>query len=648
MNIRHLLIFFTLYLSLFTLSGCSEKEDTTPSMADTDRLESLIDRSLPRVKSFCDEYGTYLLYQFDQEQDFAYQFEEAANWEQATLERLSREEASDAVDYLYEHFFPAYSDAFKSEFFPRKMLLVKSIKGKSLGISQPDAKGMHQAVVSLNSMTIAYDQTQLEALSEEGRQTYLRQLHTTLLAGYLVNVRSHYPIGDAYLSLSQPYYSSLMEEHRTQARRLPDEFFLNRGFFRPADDESTYFVSAQEDLTEFTRRLILMDEQLQDSLADYPVMESKLGLVANGLKAMGIDIAAINPLAKYYLEIGETTVPPSVVASEVVTPTSEASLTLTFLRGSKGFAKAEIWVNGSLQHLLDLSAESQASRLVRTVTLTGLEEGTNPVEIRLFEEGRPRPSAICNICAYFVSKAIYMHIENSLGEKYRLHVYNYDYTDGSSTATSIRFRKIATEVDMNTGVDNGEQRFWVIFKEDGLVRRIIEKLEVVDFVNLKNSYEPQCTYEFQYDEKGQLEGVTLDGQPYAGSFRYSAGLLTAYTYAHLPSADGSQAVRHDVAYSPTYDTSVTPALRLDCLDAAASGHCFKYKGDERLNYFYLPDLPAIIPGTVAGIPLQILYAKYLFTELTGIWSNSWLLEGNTNMTEVTLDDVTWTYHFVLQ
>lgn len=637
MSIRNILILCTFSISLFSLSGCKEKEDTTPSLADKDRMESLLDTSLPSVMNFRDKYGTYLLYDFDQNLDFAYQFEEAANWQQATIERLNRQEASDAADYLISKFFSCYSDEFKTKYLPRKILLVKSLKAKTLGLSEPDANGFHPAAANINSMTIALDKDKVSQMSSEEEQNYLRQLHTVLLANYLISTRSEYPVGDAYLAHSQSHYASLMEEHRTQARHLPDQFFLDRGFFRPADDESTYFISAEEDMIEFTRRLIQMNEALQDSLADYPVMESKLGLIANGLKQMGIDIVAINPLAKYYLEIGETSVPPTLSVNEVITPKSEAEFTFTILRGSRNLAQAEVYVNGKLQHQLDLSEEAMAARISKTVLLTDLHPDGNPIEVRLYEEGRPRPSALANCMAYFVSKAIYMHIENSLGEKYRLHVYDYDYTEGSNSkdVSSIRFRKIATEVDMNTGIDNGEQRFWVIHKEDGLVKRIVVKKEVVDFENLKNSYEPQYTYEFQYNDKDELTAVTKDGKTLADGFTYTAGLLMSYNYNGKP-------------YKPAYDTSVSPALRLDCLDENLSGHCFKYKGGEMLNYFYQPTLPAIIPGTEAGVPLQLLYSKYLFTELTGVWSNKWLLEGNTNMTEVTLGDVTWTYNFVLQ
>lgn len=648
MKLRNLLILFTFSFTLLLLPGCSDQEDTTPSLADKDRMEELIDSSIPAVTAFRDQYGSYLLYEFDQNLDFAYQFEEATNWQQATIERLDRQGASDAVDYLCEKFFPCYSDAFKTKYLPRKILLVKSLKAKTLGLGEPDGNGYHNAAANANSLTIAFNKAKMDALDEDAQLSYLHDLHAKLLAQYLINIRAIYPADDAYLAYSQTLYSSLMEERRTQARHLPNEFFLDRGFFRPADDESTYFISAEEDMIEFTRRLITMDEQLQDSLADYPVMESKLGLIANGLQQLGVDIAAINPLAKYYLEIGAASVPPSVIMGEVLTPKGEADFSFTILRGSRKLVRADIYVNGQLQQSIDLSNEGEEARITKSIHLTDLHPDSNPIEVRIYEEGRPRPSVIGTTVASYVSKASYLHIENSLGEKYRLHVYDHDYTDGSSdpNVSSIRFRKIATSVDMETGIETGgEQRFWIIYKEGGLVKRIIVKQEVIDYVNLKNSYEPQYTYEFLYNEQNQLTAATKDGRTVADKFVYEMGLLIAYNY---------EGKLHRTAY----DTSVSPALRLDCLDAELSGYCFRHKGNEMLNYFYQPAIPAVIPGTEAGVPLQLLYSKYLFTELCDqtpssesaqpIWSNRWLLEGNTNMTEVTLGDVTWTYTFILQ
>lgn len=633
-------LLLALHLSLFSfcLTSCSDKEDTTPSNADKDRLEELLDSSLPKAVDFHDQYGSYLLYQFSKDLDFAYQFEEATNWQGAELEMLTQSEASEAIDYLSENFFSRYSDAFKAKLLPRKILLVKSLKAKTLGISEPDANGYHQAAANINNLTIAFDKTKADALSEEGKQAYLRQLHTTLLAGYLIDVRSQYPAEDAYIAYSQAYYASLMDEKRTQARRLSDEFFLNRGFFRPADGESTYFVSAEEDMIDFTRALIQMDEQMQDSLADYPIMENKLSLIANGLHEMGVDVAAINPLARYYLEMNEASVMPSVIANQVITPTDEADFTFTILRGSRNLSRAEVWVNGSMQASISLADEAQAARISKTLHLTGLVNDINPIEVRIYEEGRPRPSAIGTSIANHVSKVMRLVINNSLKEQYQMSVYDYDYTSEGHQpgVTSVRFRKVPTSVDMNTGVETGgEHRFWVLYHEGGVVSRIVCKQEVVDYENNKNDYEVRYTYEFQYNERNELQQVTKDGKPLVTNVQYAGGMLIAYNYDGKP-------------YKPVYDTSANPAVRIDCLDAQLSGQCFKYTGEEMLNYFYQPNLPAVIPGTEAGIPLQLLYSKYLFTKLGDVWSNKWVLEGNTNYTEVTLGEVTWTYNFVLQ
>lgn len=624
------------------LMSCSS-EDTTPSNADTDRLETLIDRSIPAVSNFCDQYGTYLLYDFDQTLDFAYQFQQSTNWNNAAIERLSKVEAAEAAEFLMRNFFCCYSDAFKEKYLPRKMLLVKSIKALSLGIAEPDENGFVQAAANINSMSIAFDKAAYESFGEEAQTAYKRCLHNILLGGYLINVRSEYPADDKFIIHSQSYYSSLMDPNRVQARHLPEEFFLNRGFF-PVDDESTYFISAEEDMIVFTRNLINMDATLQDKLADYPIMENKLSALAIAYQNMGVDVAAINPLAKYYLEMNEAAVLPTITTDEVLTPTATADFTFTVMRGSRMLSKAEVWVNGQLQHLVDYSAEGNKARIATTVKLTELNQETNVVEVKVYEESRPRPSAVATTVAYRVSKPMCMIARNSNGEQYYLYVYDYDYTSDKSVegVSSIRFRKSPTEIDYSTGEEKGgDHRFWVIYKENGLVTKIVVKQEVVDYVALSNSYETRYTYYFDYNDVGELTEVKLDDKTLVSHVSYSNGQLSEYQYGNK-------------TYKPVYDNSVSPALRVDCLDSNLSGYVFQYTGEEMLNYYYLPWLPAVIPGSEAGIPLQFLYSKYLFTRLynpvtsESVWTNKWLLEGNSNMTEVTLGDVTWTYRFVLQ
>ena len=103
--------------------ACSEDEDTTPSLKDTDRLEELIDKSNKTIMDFKEKYGTYILYQFDQLLDFAYQFDQAASWRAAELTYLEKEEVVGAVDFLINRFMACYGDSVKVNYLPRKVLM---------------------------------------------------------------------------------------------------------------------------------------------------------------------------------------------------------------------------------------------------------------------------------------------------------------------------------------------------------------------------------------------------------------------------------------------------------------------------------------------------------------------------------------------
>ena len=55
-------VYICLLISLCWIAGaCNDSEDTTPSMADKDRLEMLIDQSNTDIVDFKQKYGTYIL-----------------------------------------------------------------------------------------------------------------------------------------------------------------------------------------------------------------------------------------------------------------------------------------------------------------------------------------------------------------------------------------------------------------------------------------------------------------------------------------------------------------------------------------------------------------------------------------------------------
>ncbi len=308
---KNLYIFLFLGLSC-VLGACSDDEDTTPSMADVDRLEGLIDTSNSDIMDFKEKYGTYILYDFDHILDFAYQFEEATSWRNAEITRLEKEDATDAVRFLKENFFNCYTDDIIKNYFPRKLLICSKIYGTTLGVSESKGKNYHDAVANLNSMTIAgLDKASLDGLTEETKDAYLRQLHFIYLAGYLVNARTFYYLDDAFFEYSGTLYSSLMDPNRKPARDMPDEFFYQKGFFRVPDSD-TYFGTADEDLIQFTKHLILMDKDMFKTLVQYEVMKRKMQIAAQGLQSLGVKLEEINEYAARFLDETVSSNPPVV------------------------------------------------------------------------------------------------------------------------------------------------------------------------------------------------------------------------------------------------------------------------------------------------------------------------------------------------
>lgn len=314
-------IYTYLWLCLcgMAVAACGEDEDTTPSMADEDRLETLIDTSNEDIVNFKNAYGTYILYEFDDLLDFAYQFEEASAWRSAVVTKLDQSDVAGAVSFLMGGtdestgaFIDCYSDDVLVTYFPRKLLICESIASTSdLGISTPSS-GVHTAVANINSMTIAkLDAASIAALDEESRTAYFRQLHYIFLAGYVVGAREYYFTDDTFFDYSESYYLSLIDENRVQAQNYSKETnlegfyekFYNRGFFYSDSDEDTYYRSAQDDLMSFIENLVFMDQDLCDEILTgndgeaFSLMYAKMKLTAEGLQAMGVDVAKINAIA---------------------------------------------------------------------------------------------------------------------------------------------------------------------------------------------------------------------------------------------------------------------------------------------------------------------------------------------------------------
>lgn len=297
-------VYICLLINLCWIAGaCSDSEDTTPSMADKDRLEMLIDQSNTDIVDFKQKYGTYILYEFDNLLDFAYQFEEASAWRKAVITKLEKEDVPNAISFLKNNFLNCYTEHIMKEYFPRKLLLCSKIYGETLGVSIVSGHTYHSAVANMNSVTFAgLDRATLSGLTQAKKEDYLQQLHFVYLAGYVINARTHYFVDNIFYSYSSTLYNSLMDSNRTQAKNLSDEFFYEKGFFRPDTETDTYFGTSENDLIAYTRNLILMDQAMHDKIQHYELMKNKIRLVALGLKNMGVQVELINPLIADFLK----------------------------------------------------------------------------------------------------------------------------------------------------------------------------------------------------------------------------------------------------------------------------------------------------------------------------------------------------------
>lgn len=280
--------------------SCSENEDLTPSLADEDRLEQLIDASNEDIMAFKEKYGTYILYEFDQMKDFAYQFDQAQTWRDAKITKLQKEDVQTAVDFLKEYFWSCYADSLICNYFPRKCLIVSKIQATVLGISGNDANlSYHDAAANMNSYTAAnLDAVSLAEMDEERKIEYIRQLHYIYLVGYLVDVRRNIFVSDLFFDPSNSLYGTKID--RNSSSELDEQFFMNNGFFY-LDENTNYYPEKLEDLMSFMKELIMMDEMMRDKILNNVLMRTKMENVVQGLNTIGVDIVKINSLAEDFL-----------------------------------------------------------------------------------------------------------------------------------------------------------------------------------------------------------------------------------------------------------------------------------------------------------------------------------------------------------
>lgn len=649
-------------IAILGLSACSEKEDTSPSFADKDRLESLIDSSIEKVVQFRDSYGTYILYDFDKNKDFAYQFEQASSWSGATLKTINHDEAVEAVDMLWDRIFACYNDDFKKEYFPRKLLIVDDIAtSNELGMSQ-GKDGHHTAVANINSVTFAKmgENNVAQALEDgEVMEANAAEMHRALLADYLVKARGEYPVGEDYFSFCSATYSSLMDSGRKTAAQILAEnpmFFYEKGYFIPEDDEATYFPSAEEDLLAYIRRMITMDKEAADMFYEMSMIANKMHVLTVGLQNMGVDVMKINANMEQFLK-KEYVQPAVIYTNDVVTDNPKATLQVTVVRGSHELDRLVVSVNGEEYTTIDLTPYSKLRNVI-DIDIDGLVAGPNRIDLALYEKGFEKVAQVYTTGISYATLdkvegfTIKCSTDTKPGEMSRKIKFEYGsdqsmHPDGKAyernpLLTTVSFEKHGWMKSWTEEME-GEYRGWKIYKDEetGLVTTIKEMLRDFD-ENYIPFYKDVCSYTFKYNEEKELETVVYtpvggEAETIVDNVKYLNGRLTSYNYKGKP-------------YEAKYANVGGVSTRVDILDAQMTGMCFGFTATETLNPYYMPEIPAVIPGAIAEVPLQLLYSQYLFNSIEGLWSDGWQkdIKNKTNTAKVVIDGATWQYIFKLK
>lgn len=663
MKIKKILAVFALFFILVTIISCSDNEDTTPSFADKDRMETLIDRNIPQVVDFCQDYGTYLLYKFDKSLDFAYQFEQSSNWTNAALMTITHDDALKSVPFLYDKVFNCYSKDYKKNYFPRKILLVESLASNNeLGLSKPEM-GQHLAVANINSLTIAKMAADdvAEALADDGvLSKRCNQIHRAIIADYLLKARGVYPIDNEYLTISRSCYSALMHSGRRTAADLlaedPD-FFTSRGFFNPEDLESTYFPSAQDDVLAFITNMINMDKEQADAIMDMPQMADKMHLLIMGLQSLGVDVMKINPCTEQFLK-KEHVILSTMFVNDVVTDTPQATLRLTITRGSHSLSHLVVNVNDCDLPSIDLTGY-KTMRIVLPIEVDGLEIGANPVRITLYEQDREKAAAVVTTAVNYATmdniENILIKNSNDKGEQSRnikmsygddsvMYPNSQEKVERNDNLITICFNKVGW-FDRYWEEHDCDYRAWKIYKnpETGIAHTIFEFTRGYNETMTDLVWTESKKYTLIYNTDGELVKVVLkepasDEQTIVNDVVYQNGKIAGYTYCGR-------------YYEPVYATANGVETRIDILDSQMKGQCFGFDGTESLNSYYLSCLPPVIPGEVAEIPLQLFYSRYIFNSIPGVWNAGWKTETSgsamAKTTNVTIDNVKWTYQLKL-
>lgn len=317
-----------------------------------------------------------------------------------------------------------------------------------------------------------------------------------------------------------------------------------------------------------------------------------------------------------------------VTIGTIATMSDNANMNLTISRGVKKLSSAKVYLNDALVKEIDLTSKASDKKIYEKVSLTGLNTGKNPVKVEVYDTESSSSAAL--------TKEIDALRLNKLAANKITMNYATGYSADIESLESGNMLTLICE-DGENGIYTYE--YWTFsYNESNSMVSEISQYIIIDNQAEMTQSEENHSYTFSYNEYSELTSVSYDGTEIVTDVVYSEDGISSYKY------NGTE-----------YTAQYTNGVRVDCLDANMSGKKFIYNEEsDEANPLYIANLPAIIPSTVSGYPVQALYSPYLFSGFEGGTTWDWTndteyISGYTlKSTSFTTDDAMYSCQYLFQ
>ena len=289
--------------------------------------------------------------------------------------------------------------------------------------------------------------------------------------------------------------------------------------------------------------------------------------------------------------------------SPASTTGDKVNMSFTISRGVKALSRVDVCKGSQvIQTISCTEEESKAKKLTKTFKVEDLEPGKNPITVKVYEEGMSEASAEITSDAFKIDKTKLNNYSLTYGNEFQYNVY---FSKDDDYPNAINFTKY--------GADELEEYITFTYDETGKVTEMAAETVKEEYdMDSPTPWIPTVTknkktYTFIYKEgTNELEKVTQDGSDYVTDVVYGEnGGIESYNVS------GEKIVAQ-------YDEN---GVRVDFYDG--SSNKFIHKDTDEPNPYYTSGLPAVIPNSLNGCPMSVLYNPYLYSGIEGVWTDGW-------------------------